>query len=349
MAAQTVCSFYKFGYCKHKEYCRKRHVKETCENLACDISTCDYRHPKVCKWYRDYHKCKFDPCLFLHKANDTKIDMLKKENEAISKNIQNIENALKDLDAKMVDSETIIDRLENIQNKFERFTEMEKQICDQETLISTLVKRVNDMEEVILNQKDDTTKDQVEKSNVTKSSNAENEIVAEEIIEEASFECDKCGFISKNNHGLKIHKKKKHGEKLKCDLCDKEFDSKRFLEIHTKAHSYNKQKQKYVCDKCECECTTLETLEVHSGKCCNDYIECGLCELRFDSLEVLEIHLTTCEIYECADRLEKYKCLSDMKSHIKEEHENGNGFNHMKMDREDSTKVNFKAYSFSEV
>ena len=78
-------------------------------------------------------------------------------------------------------------------------------------------------------------------------------------------------------------------------------------------------------------------------KCCNDYIECGLCELRFDSLEVLEIHLTTCEIYECADCLEKYKCLSDMKTHINEEHTNGNGFNHMKMDREDSTKVNFKA------
>ena len=76
MAAQNVCSFYMFGYCKHKEYCRKRHVKETC-----DISTCVYRHPKVCKCYRDYRKCKFDPCLFLHKANYTEIDMLKKENE----------------------------------------------------------------------------------------------------------------------------------------------------------------------------------------------------------------------------------------------------------------------------
>ena len=34
MATQTVCSFYRFGYCKHKELCRKRHVKEICENIA---------------------------------------------------------------------------------------------------------------------------------------------------------------------------------------------------------------------------------------------------------------------------------------------------------------------------
>ena len=89
------------------------------------------------------------------------------------KNIQNIENAVKGLDAKIVNSETIIDRLENIHNKFGRFTEMEKQICDQETVINTLVKRVNDME-AILNKKDDITNDQVEKSKVAKSYDAEN-------------------------------------------------------------------------------------------------------------------------------------------------------------------------------
>ena len=135
MATQTVCSFYKFGYCKHKEFCRKRHVKETCENLSCDISTCIYRHPKVCKRYRDYQYCKFDPCLFLHKENNTEIYILTKENEAILTTIKNIENAVKDLDAKIVCSESIIDRLENIQNKFEKVTVIEKQIFDQEYVI----------------------------------------------------------------------------------------------------------------------------------------------------------------------------------------------------------------------
>ena len=158
MAAQTVCSFYRFGYCKHKEFCRKRHVKETCENLSCDISNCIQRHPKVCKWYRDYQKCKFDPCLFLHKENNTEIYILKKENEDILTNIKDIENAVKDLDAKIVRSESIVDRLETIQNKFEKFTVMEKQIFDQESVIKTLVKRVNEMEEN-LKKKDDVIND----------------------------------------------------------------------------------------------------------------------------------------------------------------------------------------------
>ena len=65
--------------------------------------------------------CKFDPCLFLHRENDTEIETLKKENEAILKKLENIENSLTDLDAKIVDSKSIIDRLESIQSKFEKF------------------------------------------------------------------------------------------------------------------------------------------------------------------------------------------------------------------------------------
>ena len=103
-------------------------MKEICENSACDISNCSYRHPKVCKWYREYRYCKFDPCLFLHKENDANIDILKKENEAILKNIESIEIAVKEIDAKIVHSETIIDRLETIPNKLEKCTYIEKLI-----------------------------------------------------------------------------------------------------------------------------------------------------------------------------------------------------------------------------
>ena len=299
MAARNVCRYFKFGHCKYSERCRFMHIKQICEKENCEIQSCNLRHPRICKFYRDYNRCKFSEwCSFKHIENENTVATIKE----------------------------ILEKLESLQ----------KTITEKDKLIINLARKIEDIEEQI-SKKEETVNEDAAINTIS------------ETIEESSFECDKCGFISKNNHGLNIHKKKKHGKKLKCDLCDKEFDSKRFLEIHTKAHSYNKQKRKYVCDKCEFECTTLETLEVHSGKCCNENIECGLCELRFENLEVLEIHLTTCEIYECADCLEKYKCLSDMKNHIKEEHENGNGFNHMKMDREDNTKVNFKAYAFSEV
>ena len=41
MATQSVYEFNKFGFCKYKEMCRKKHVGELCENLNCDIKTCN--------------------------------------------------------------------------------------------------------------------------------------------------------------------------------------------------------------------------------------------------------------------------------------------------------------------
>ena len=98
-----VCSYFKFGYCKHKELCRKNHVKELCEKVDCDISSCFLRHPKICKFYREYQKCKFDPCMFRHvdQLSDTDIHLLKKQNEKLLSNIEKLENNLKDLDAKI--------------------------------------------------------------------------------------------------------------------------------------------------------------------------------------------------------------------------------------------------------
>ena len=50
----------------------ERHVKELCENNACDLANCILRHPKNCKYYRDYGKCKFNPCVFLRVSQKTK-------------------------------------------------------------------------------------------------------------------------------------------------------------------------------------------------------------------------------------------------------------------------------------
>ena len=99
MAAQNVCKFFKFGYCKQGEFCRRQHVKDICENTECDISICALRHPKVCKYYRDYCKCKFDPCMFLHvdKENDPQIKKVRKENESILKKIANLEATINDI------------------------------------------------------------------------------------------------------------------------------------------------------------------------------------------------------------------------------------------------------------
>ena len=35
--SQNVFLFHKFSYCKHKDWCRKQHVKKVCDNISCEI------------------------------------------------------------------------------------------------------------------------------------------------------------------------------------------------------------------------------------------------------------------------------------------------------------------------
>ena len=59
MTQTGVCFRFKFGFCKFKEKCVYRHVTLVCDDHKCDVSQCEKRHPKICKFYRDYKRCKF--------------------------------------------------------------------------------------------------------------------------------------------------------------------------------------------------------------------------------------------------------------------------------------------------
>ena len=75
MAAENVCFFNKFGYCKFLDKCRKRHELRICENGYCEIKECSYRHPKECRFWKEFRMCKFgDYCYFNHKINDDRND-----------------------------------------------------------------------------------------------------------------------------------------------------------------------------------------------------------------------------------------------------------------------------------
>ena len=155
MAAENVCSWYKFGYRRHKEFCRRQHVKNICDKSECDVSNCSSRHPRFCKYCRDYGKCKFNPCMFLHveKENDSQIEELIKENESIAKKLVDVENALSEIDIRLQQSEVIIEKLEDIEKKFERVIEVEKEICERDCEISTITSKVAAIE-IALKEKD---------------------------------------------------------------------------------------------------------------------------------------------------------------------------------------------------
>ena len=163
------------------------------------------------------------------------------------KNIENIDNDMKVLDAKIVDSESIIDRLENIQNKFEKFTQMEKHMFEQESVINDFVKKVNDIE-ANLNSKNDVINDLVEKLK-NKECCMENDLSQNETTffnpSAALQHCDKCSFETDQEGELERHVKATHTTSFtnfKCDHCYFILKTTGGLKTHvTKMHTKSRR------------------------------------------------------------------------------------------------------------
>ena len=63
----TTCLHFKFGYCRYQSTCCLTHVREICQNEACEIKECDKRHPRLCRYWHDYGRCKFSEyCAYRH-------------------------------------------------------------------------------------------------------------------------------------------------------------------------------------------------------------------------------------------------------------------------------------------
>ena len=94
MAAQTICRYFKFRFCKYLKKCLFQHVREICENNECDVKSCSLRHPKICSFFRDYNRCKFvEWCLFKYVDKNMSIKI-----KAVNK-IKNLEKLIKEKDS----------------------------------------------------------------------------------------------------------------------------------------------------------------------------------------------------------------------------------------------------------
>ena len=165
------------------------------------------------------------------------------------------------------------------------------------------------------------------------------------------FQCNICDFETYKEKGLNIHKKRKHGAKSICDLCEEKFETARDLKIHRNKHSYisNEYENENKCKKCDFQSATIETMEVHVGKHKVEYFECGLCDYKFEELDKLKTHLFSCEIYECGECYWRHRDLSKMKTHVRDGHDRASNLHHLKIDRDDETKVKFKNYYLSQL
>ena len=69
--SRNICQHHKYGYCKFAQSCRKFHVQEICLETHCENrQDCLKRHPKSCRFFSIYQRCKFaEYCAFKHIEN----------------------------------------------------------------------------------------------------------------------------------------------------------------------------------------------------------------------------------------------------------------------------------------
>ena len=259
MATQNVCSHNKYGFCKHRDMCRNLHVKEICENSSCEISMCMLRHPKMCKYYRNFGRCKFDPCAFKHIDNKNTIENLMKENENILSKIDSIDLALSALCEKEREIQINLDKVEKFEEKVNSFEEV---LESKENLIEELTKRVDAMETKLIEKIDiiDNLLDIMRKY--------ENFSENSKILERKVY------ILEKREEGI-----------FCCKFCEKEFSEYRKFQIH-EIHTHT-----FKCEVCEHEAENKEMLDIHLSTC--ELYECNTCKYSHKRLSEMKRHCTT--------------------------------------------------------
>ena len=250
MAAQNICFFNKFGFCKYLDHCRKHHENKLCENKECEVRECQLRHPIKCKYYRDFGYCKFGEwCSFSHRVHvnvsagkenieklDEKLKTLESELDKNSENIKKLEAEIKDMNLKISEKDQTISKMNK---KYNFLKEKVTILFDLESKFEVLEKRVEKVE----NKSDKSSGGDI----VTESPQVENT---------SEIKCNVCDFVAKNKFGLKIHFHKKHSTAaFNCDTCD--FTCENYSDLvehndryyHSHRRRLNKENEKLILDE----------------------------------------------------------------------------------------------------
>ena len=214
---KRICNFNKFGFCKFGKASFRKHEDVKCDNDGCEIWECSFRHPKSCRYFQEYRKCKFgDYCKFSHdllvNGNDKEISEIKAKLEDLRLGIINKEKEI-EIKNKQIDSiEMRFDeRLLELEKKNEGIEKELKKLKDENVLLRNTL-TVKD-KVVVEAASDDNLKDgvqEIDEEVVEIVNGAEDVVVVEDLDKETVHKCERCDFIGKNEGGLKTHITTKH-------------------------------------------------------------------------------------------------------------------------------------------
>ena len=123
---EEVCNHQKFGFCKFKEQCKKKHLKETCKDLSscADPKGCNKRHPRGCKGYALEGFCRFgDGCWYHHKEVSTNKDI-----SEVKKKVEELEKVINKMAEQIVILEVELDVIKQKENVGVKIKEATKNI-----------------------------------------------------------------------------------------------------------------------------------------------------------------------------------------------------------------------------
>ena len=229
MTMENVCLYNKYGYCKYRNTCHKLHYEETCKAESCETVHCPMRHPRPCKYFNIYKRCKFGSfCLFTHEnerlssviCNDK---VMKEKCASLEDRVKTLEDEIKISDAKHVIAENKIKVLEN---RLESVFESTKVVIEMavkkvtEDLVSMIFKQQEAIEE-----------------NQRKSFDTLNKNLSEIIAQSHSLQANRSSqplSAQPNQQPSSYQGTPSPQTRFQCDLCGKSFGSNRALSNHTR-------------------------------------------------------------------------------------------------------------------
>ena len=227
MTMETVCLFHNYGYCKYRETCRNIHYKETCEVKSCETPGCAKRHPKNCRYFNIYNRCKFGTfCSFAHVTSEVSNNY---EDEETKAKIANLDSRVKTLEEEIklvnADMKTLEEKNDYIEREVHTTFENMKVICEimvkkaTDAVVEMIFEQQNTIEN---NQKEGfdnlssqltelIAKYQPSTSNPCQPPQPSSEVQASpQPLHQVRFPCDKCGKSFGSGRALANHERKDH-------------------------------------------------------------------------------------------------------------------------------------------
>ena len=210
---QPVCLFNKFGHCKYRETCNKLHNNEICEIESCEAKNCTKRHPKNCKFYDIYNRCKFGSfCSFSHVKSANNDKDMKSKPTTLENCVKVLENENKRYDVKL---QSLAEKNEALEKKLESVVKSVTDVCE------IMVKKSTDaVVDMILKRQTESEKKQNEMFDLI------NENLAK-ILVQSQPSCNSPAQLPSQPSSQPVSV-----TKFQCDVCGKTFGSSRALTNH---------------------------------------------------------------------------------------------------------------------